>query len=157
MQLKYTDAHRTHVYDVANPNFCADVKELDAPFLIDYKTAFEAGNVEEVVTTAERAQMNSEEAKKTRDEAIEAPIASAGFIFDIDAKARDNIRNSIEFAKRNPLAPQEAQWILADNSILTVTVADLEAVMDAYSIRMQQIFDSYTLWRVGDKQQPFTL
>lgn len=56
-------------------------------------------------------------------------------------------------------APEDSpvQWIMSDNSVVDITLADLGNILIQFNLRKQGIFNSYSLWRSGDKLTPFVL
>jgi len=103
------------------------------------------------------APFHEELAKVERDETISSNILVHEVYWQVDKAGRDNMQNTIDHALRNQL-PVETQcnWILADNSIIETTYPELQAVLDAYTVRMGDIFNAYSLWRAGDKLDRFT-
>jgi len=97
-------------------------------------------------------------AKSLRDQEIVADIFVHEVSWQVDDRGRDNMRNAIETAHRKELPVDTTQaWILSDNSIRYTTVAELEEVLNQYTLRIGEIFMSYTLWRSGDKLLPFSI
>lgn len=103
-------------------------------------------------------QQNQEIAKKTRNDAINADLDVGGRVFQVGAKARDNLNEAINKCQRDQLPESESRdWILADNKVASVTFADLKEVMNAYATRMDVIFQAYALWRAGNKKELFSV
>jgi len=116
------------------------------------------GNVKRLdPTTAETVTWNRKAAQRLRAETINSVITVLGVGWQIDEKARENIRVSIDYAVRNGLEAETRGWILADNSIRVSTITDLRAVMDAYTLRMDSIFGQYATWASGDMIAPFVV
>lgn len=98
------------------------------------------------------------EAKITRNDAINSPILYDGDLWDVDAKSRETMDRAIDTARRNGLEAQTRTWVLADNTPRSgVTISDLEAILDLYTLRMSEIFTQYLTWAAGDKSEPFTI
>ena len=88
--------------------------------------------------------------KVTRYAAINAALDVSGQTFQVDQSSRDNMTNVIGYATRNAVDPAATQaWILADNTVVMVTVANLQAVLDAYTLRMGVIYAAYGVWAAG--------
>jgi hypothetical protein len=97
-------------------------------------------------------------AKLTRDTAISSDIILFDVIWQVNENGRDNMRNAIETsATLNLSAEEQRGWILSDNSIRPTTVDDLRQVLIAYTYRMDQIFQQYTLWRMNGANTVFVI
>jgi len=115
--------------------------------------------IESVLNQMEfETKQNDVKAKVLRDSAIESDIEVNGLTFQVGRAARDNINEAINKCIRTGLPETESSnWIMADNSVATVTFADLKTVMNGYATRMADIYQQYALWRAGDKKQAFSL
>lgn len=97
------------------------------------------------------------DAKNLRDSHINSPITVFGVQWQIDASARENMRDAIDYATRTDQMSAQRGWILADNSSRATTATELQQVMDAYVQRMDTTFAAYALWRGGDKTTAFLI
>ncbi|NNN44718.1 MULTISPECIES: DUF4376 domain-containing protein [unclassified Vibrio] len=98
---------------------------------------------------------HQELAKITREQLTESPIVVNGFTWQVDKIARDNINECIAYADRNNLDNYSVSWILADNSVKETNLAELKAVIDAYTERLGYVVNKYAEWREGDKLERF--
>ena len=58
------------------------------------------------------------------------------------------MNENIAYAKRVGMdATETINWILADNTIRQTTVSELEYVLSAYTVRMGQTYEQYSIWR----------
>lgn len=106
--------------------------------------------------TAAKKAARAKEAQELRDALIDADIEVFGVYWQVAAKDRDNINETIAYAERNNLpAEMQQAWILADNSIRMTTADELKAVLSARVERMGNIFAAYTAWRAGGMREPF--
>lgn len=97
-------------------------------------------------------------ARGTRDVAIAADLDVSSQTFQVDQPSRDNMTNVIGYATRNAMDPAATQaWILADNSVAMVTVANLQTVLDAYTLRMGVIYAAYGVWAAGAMTSHFVI
>ncbi|MFH4619370.1 DUF4376 domain-containing protein [Vibrio furnissii] len=96
-------------------------------------------------------------AKQYRESVIEGNIVVHGVEWQINKEGRDNMNEAIAYAVRNSLpGTTPRQWILADNSLRETTVDELRSVLNAYAERLDAVFESYTVWRKGDKLVAFS-
>lgn len=97
-------------------------------------------------------------ARGTRDVAIAADLDVSSQTFQVDQSSRDNMTNVIGYATRNAVDPTATQaWILADNTVAMVTVANLQDVLDAYTLRMGVIYAAYGVWAAGEMTSHFVI
>lgn len=72
---------------------------------------------------------------------IDGGITIAGLgTFDSDAAAREMIKRYADIARRNPLLTKA--WTLADNSVKTLTAAQLIALDDAITAKINEVVDA---------------
>lgn len=96
-------------------------------------------------------------AKQYRESVIEGNIVVHGVEWQINKEVRDNMNEAIAYAVRNSLpGTTPRQWILADNSLRETTVDELRSVLNAYAERLDTVFESYAVWREGDKLVAFS-
>ncbi|MCG6227105.1 DUF4376 domain-containing protein [Vibrio furnissii] len=96
-------------------------------------------------------------AKQYRESVIEGNIVVHGVEWQINKEGRDNMNEAIAYAVRNSLpGTTPRQWILADNSLRETTVDELRSVLNAYAERLDAVFESYAVWREGDKLVAFS-
>lgn len=99
---------------------------------------------------------NAKNAPLIRDEIINGVIIVGGQAWQVNAKSRENIITTIDYATRNDMLDHTTTWILADNTKrIGTTIDDLNAVLNAYSARMKIVFDQYILWAEGDMLEQF--
>lgn len=82
------------------------------------------------------------ELKRQRDTAEVAPIAYNGHSFDYDDKARDRINAAI-IALDQQGADAAIAWTTADDNDVTVTAADLRAVIATVAVRSNALHVKY--------------
>ena len=112
----------------------------------------------ESFNTEEVAAVNTAAAKQLRDSMEVADIEVHGDLWQVKERDRVRILETVGAAARmNSPAETTVPWILADNSIRSSTRTDLEAVLDAFSLRRQTIFTAYNQWMQGDKQEAFAI
>lgn len=98
----------------------------------------------------------------TRYQAVYAPLPLGDSFIDV-GRGKDGVMG-IENVKDALLAYDSGMestgsimWIMTDNSVSTLTVADLKQVVIAFNIRKQDTFMAYGVWRETDRQTAFTL
>lgn len=97
-------------------------------------------------------------AKDLRDSTIVSDIDVLGSVWQVDDKGRGSMDLAIEYASRNSIPAETTQgWRLADNSVRECTIADLNAVLDAYTERSALIWFKYNEWFLTDKLSEFTV
>jgi hypothetical protein len=102
------------------------------------------------------AAYNAENAKAVRDNKILSNIEVNGLVWQVADKDRNNINEALAYSGRQGLPDTETRgWILADNSVHMATLGELKEVMDTYTDRMSATYTSYSIWRAGDKQEPY--
>jgi len=106
---------------------------------------------------ARATAQNRKAAQQLRDNTINSDISVLGAVWQVDEKARENIRVAIDYAVRNGFEAENRGWIMADNSIRISTITDLRSVMDAYTQRMDSIFGQYAVWAAGDMLTAFVV
>lgn len=82
------------------------------------------------------------ELKYQRDKAEVEPIAYQGYSFDYDDKARDRINAAI-IALELQGANADIAWTTADNQDVSVTAADLRAIVAAVAVRSNLLHVAY--------------
>lgn len=91
----------------------------------------------EEIMTAKIAEL-----KARRDVAEVAPITYKGYFFDYDEKARDRINAAI-IALELQGANADIAWTTADNQDISVTAADLRAIVAAVAVRSNALHIKY--------------
>ena len=86
--------------------------------------------------------------KRQRDVAEVEPIAYNGHLYDYDSKARERINAAI-IALDQQGADAAIAWTTADDNDVTVTAADLRAVIAAVAMRSNAL---HTAYRVAKAQ-----
>lgn len=87
-------------------------------------------------------QRKISELKYQRDKAEVEPIIYQGFSFDYDEKARDRINAAI-IALELQGANADIAWTTADNQDVSVTAADLRAIVAAVAVRSNALHIAY--------------
>lgn len=82
------------------------------------------------------------ELKAERDEAEVTPIEYNGHSYDFDSKARDRISAAI-IALELQGANADIAWTTADNQDVSVTAADLRAIVGAVAVRSNLLHVAY--------------
>nr|DAW02190.1 MAG TPA: protein of unknown function (DUF4376) [Caudoviricetes sp.] len=82
------------------------------------------------------------ELKAERDEAEVTPIEYNGHSYDFDSKARDRISAAI-IALELQGANADIAWTTADNQDVSVTAADLRAIVAAVAVRSNALHIKY--------------
>lgn len=82
------------------------------------------------------------ELKAERDEAEVTPIEYNGHSYDFDSKARDRISAAI-IALELQGANADIAWTTADNQDVSVTAADLRAIVAAVAVRSNALHTAY--------------
>lgn len=96
-------------------------------------------------------------AKAHVEEVLNSDLEVFGVEFQVRLVDRDKINEAINLGARNNLPDDTYRyWILADNSVRKTTLGELKQVMDAYTVRMDDLYLQYGTWRAGDKLTPFT-
>ncbi|WP_304196942.1 DUF4376 domain-containing protein [Phascolarctobacterium succinatutens] len=80
--------------------------------------------------------------KMQRDKAEVEPIEYKGYFFDYDEKARDRINAAI-IALELQGANADIAWTTADNQDVSVTAADLRAIVAAVAVRSNVLHIKY--------------
>ena len=80
--------------------------------------------------------------KRQRDNAEVAPITYNGHTYDYDSKARDRIAAAI-IALDLQGADADIAWTTADNQDVSVTAADLRAIVGAVAVRSNALHVAY--------------
>lgn len=96
-------------------------------------------------------------AKITRDSVEIAPIFVHNALWAVKDIDRNRMKETIDTAIRQSY-PEETTigWITEDLGIRATTRAELEGVLDAFSVRRQSIFVSYGGWFLGNRLAHFT-
>ena len=82
------------------------------------------------------------ELKRQRDAAEVEPVEYSGHLYDYDSKARDRIAAAI-IALDQQGADAAIAWTTADDNDVTVTAADLRAVIAAVAVRSNALHVKY--------------
>ncbi|KFA99479.1 DUF4376 domain-containing protein [Vibrio sp. ER1A] len=106
-------------------------------------------------STEEISNYHRENANKLRETMKLANIFVHGHYFQVRQDDRNNMDETIAFAKRNDRMGETTPWITADNQPITLTFHQVEAIKDAYVLRMADLFQKYAAWVAGDMQKPF--
>lgn len=120
-----------------------DLKKYETlQFLYDFQTGKPTQRMVvppalEVIKSAKIAEF-----KAARDKAEVEPITYQGYSFDYDEKARDRINAAI-IALDLQGANADIAWTTADNQDVSVTAADLRAIVGAVSVRSNLLHVAY--------------
>lgn len=82
------------------------------------------------------------ELKRQRDAAEVEPVEYGGHLYDYDSKARERINAAI-IALDQQGADADIAWTTADDNDVTVTAADLRAVIAAVAVRSNALHVKY--------------
>lgn len=82
------------------------------------------------------------ELKRQRDDAEVEPVEYGGHLYDYDSKARERINAAI-IALDQQGADADIAWTTADDNDVTVTAADLRAVIAAVAMRSNALHVKY--------------
>lgn len=82
------------------------------------------------------------ELKRQRDDAEVEPVEYGGHLYDYDSKARERINAAI-IALDQQGADADIAWTTADDNDVTVTAADLRAVIAAVAVRSNALHVKY--------------
>ena len=82
------------------------------------------------------------ELKRQRDAAEVEPVEYGGHLYDYDSKARDRIAAAI-IALDLQGADADIAWTTADNQDVSVTAADLRAIVGAIAVRSNALHVAY--------------
>lgn len=140
-KYKYKDKTYTHTYPLSE---ALGKEGIFIPLSIDDEALAEL-NV--TVTHEEEPlevikQRKIAELKAERDEAEVAPIEYNGHSYDFDSKARDRISAAI-IALELQGANADIAWTTADNQDVSVTAADLRAIVAAVAVRSNALHIKY--------------
>ncbi|WJT09285.1 DUF4376 domain-containing protein [Vibrio harveyi] len=101
------------------------------------------------------AAYHRELAKATRENIKNSNIFVHGNYFQVAKTDRDNMTETTAFAARNGIADQTTDWITASNEVVTLTYHQIEAIKDAYVLRMADLFKQYNEWCSTGMLTPF--
>lgn len=140
-KYKYKDKTYTHTYPLSE---ALGKEGIFIPLSIDDEALAEL-NV--TVTHEEEPlevikQRKIAELKAERDEAEVTPIEYNGHSYDFDSKARDRISAAI-IALELQGANADIAWTTADNQDVSVTAADLRAIVAAVAVRSNALHIAY--------------
>lgn len=109
----------------------------------------------------EIAEINGKAAIVTRHETIYSNLPTVKGDIDV-GQGKDgiygisNIMSAISAYNTGMMGPVlEVNWIMSDNSVVTLTIEELNQISADFSLRKQQVFNAYGEWRAGDMQTPF--
>ena len=108
------------------------------------------------------AELHQELAIKTRYEAIYDVLLITKGLIDIGAGKDgvlgiDNLKDTLAAVSLGMDTTNGVDWIMADNTVVTFEVADIEEAVVKFNTRKQAVFNNYGLWRSGDMLTPFTV
>jgi hypothetical protein len=108
------------------------------------------------------AEYHSELAINTRFNAVYEPLDTVHGLIDVGRGkdgilGMDNIKDAVAAYGSGLTEVESVAWIMSDNSVATLTIADLNQIIVDFNMRKQDIFTAYGQWRAGDKQEAFTL
>lgn len=140
-KYKYKDKTYTHTYPLSE---ALGKEGIFIPLSISDESLAELG----VIITHEEEplevikQRKISELKYQRDMAEVEPIIYQGYSFDYDSKARDRINAAI-IALELQGANADIAWTTADNQDVSVTAADLRAIVAAVAVRSNALHIKY--------------
>lgn len=161
------------VIDVANRRavYFEDVEQIDLTLsvisgepTITYDDETFVKHIKPTTSTKpkeEIAAINGKAAIVTRHEAIYSNLPTAKGDIDV-GQGKDgiygisNIMSAISAYNTGMMGPVlEVNWIMSDNSVVTLTIEELNQISADFSLRKQQVFNAYGEWRASDMQTPF--
>ncbi len=112
--------------------------------------------VEEVST------YHSELAINTRYDAVYAPLAAGDNFIDIGrgkdgVLGIDNVKDTIMGHDSGMEGVGSVMWIMADNSVMELTIDALRQIIIDFNTRKQVAFTAYGQWRESDRLTPFVI
>lgn len=120
-----------------------DLKKYETlQFLYDFQTGKPVQRVVAPPALEVIKQRKIAELKVARDKAEVEPIEYQGYSFDYDEKARDRINAAI-IALELQGANADIAWTTADNQDVSVTAADLRAIVAAVAVRSNALHIKY--------------
>ena len=143
MQTKYTykDKTYTHIYPLSE---ALGQEGIFIPLSISEETlatlGVEVTHEEEPIEYFKNRRI--ETLKMQRDKAEVEPIEYKGYFLDYDEKARDRINAAI-IALELQGANADIAWTTADNQDVSVTAADLRAIVAAVAVRSNALHIKY--------------
>lgn len=143
MQTKYTYKDKTYsnVYELSE---ALGKEGIFIPLSISEETLCKLGvevtHEEEPIEYFKNRRI--EILKMQRDKAEVEPIEYKGYSFDYDEKARDRINAAI-IALELQGANADIAWTTADNQDVSVTAADLRAIVAAVAVRSNALHIAY--------------
>jgi hypothetical protein len=98
------------------------------------------------LTLEQRRERQRQMLKMERIERVSAPINNVQVATPED-------RENVQWAASNV---ESTDWIMADNTIQTLTAADLQAVISQYPLRKMELFDVYAglLAQLAESDEP---
>lgn len=141
IKYKYKDKTYTHIYPLSE---ALGKEGIFIPLSISDESLAELN----VTVTHEEEhlevikQRKIAELKAERDEAEVTPIEYNGHSYDFDSKARDRISAAI-IALELQGANADIAWTTADNQDVSVTAADLRAIVAAVAVRSNALHIAY--------------
>lgn len=140
-KYKYKDKTYTHIYPLSE---ALGKEGIFIPLSITEETLASLGvevvHEEEPIESIKERKIES--LKMQRDKAEVEPIAYKGYSFDYDDKARDRISAAI-VALELQGADADIAWTTADNQDVSVTAADLRAIVAAVAVRSNALHIKY--------------
>lgn len=140
-KYKYKDKTYTHIYPLSE---ALGKEGIFIPLSISEETlatlGVEVTHEEEPIEYFKNRRI--ETLKMQRDKAEVEPIEYKGYFFDYDEKARDRINAAI-IALELQGANADIAWTTADNQDVSVTAADLRAIVAAVAVRSNALHIAY--------------
>ena len=140
-KYKYKDKTYTHIYPLSE---ALGKEGIFIPLSITEETLASLGieviHEEEPLESIKERKI--EALKMQRDKAEVEPINYQGYSFDYDSKARDRISAAI-VALELQGADASIDWTTADNQDVSVTAADLRAIVAAVAVRSNLLHIAY--------------
>lgn len=140
----------TYTYQNQNYETLHDVAKALAQNGIFIPLSISDDNLQELGVTVMREEEPIEnirarkivELKRQRDDAEVEPVEYGGHLYDYDSKARERINAAI-IALDQQGADADIAWTTADDNDVTVTSADLRAVIAAVAMRSNALHVKY--------------
>ena len=140
-KYKYKEDTYTHIYPLSE---ALGQEGIFIPLSISEETLCKLGvevtHEEEPLEVIKQRKIS--ELKYQRDKAEVKPITYQGYSFDYDSKARGRISAAI-IALEVAGASATLTWTTADNQDVSVTAADLRAIVAAVAVRSNALHIAY--------------
>ncbi len=156
--------NRREVYEVVLKDYDYNYVTPTGEFVKSYDDENLICTKEHVTTPKEDSEIinyHSEIAFEERYNSIYSPIPYNGSVFQVgkgkdDIYGIDNFKGVLDMLTIMPeRLEEEVNWICEDNSITSLNIEDIKAIVALFINRQQDVFEKYTEWRASDMLEPF--